>query len=349
MIDASQQNLDVAKARLTPWMLIQTYNEDDWEVFVLEWMEGFDPPYAHVIKLAGAGDKGRDVIGYLGDPQSACEWDSYQCKHYATSLAPAHVYKELGKLCVYTHRGDFSVPRRYRFVAPRGVGVKLHDLLKHPEKLRQALIENWSKYCENDISDSEAFPLTGSLADYVAAFDFKRVWYLTPHELLNQHQKTKYWSQRFPVEPPIRPDVVPPPDKVQDHELRYLTKLMAAYSDHAKQTFTSIDDLAAQPKLDKHLRRSRGYFYAAEALARFSRDQFKPGAFEGIKQHVFDGVADTTMASHADGLQCVVAVTDAAAQLLLPQSDLSPYVGPADKKGVCHHLANDDKLDWVEP
>ena len=90
--------------------------------------------------LGGAGDKGRDVVGYLGDPQTACEWDSYQCKHYDHPLMPTDIYTELGKLCVYTNRGDFTVPRRYRFVAPRGVGVKLHDMLRNAEKLREALI-----------------------------------------------------------------------------------------------------------------------------------------------------------------------------------------------------------------
>ena len=261
---------------------------------------------------------------------------------------PSDVYTELGKLCVYTHRGDFTVPRLYRFVAPRGVGVKLHDMLKNPEKLRNALIENWSEYCEKKISASDAFPLMGELAKYVAAFDFTRVWYLTPQEVLNQHRKTKHWTRRFPGEPPIRPDPTPPPVDVQQHELVYLTKLLGAYADHTKQSVNCVEDLKCLPKLEKHLQRSRSYFYSAEALARFSRDQFKPGAFEGVKQHIFDGVVDTTMAAYADGFQCVLAVTDAAAKLPLPQSDLNPYVSPADKKGFCHHLANDDKLDWVQ-
>ena len=145
----------------------------------------------------------------------------------------------------------------------------------------------------------------------------------------------------------VRPGCPPPPDDPQGHELVYLKKLLGAYSDHANQPVTSIDDLKALPKLETHLRRSRGYFYTAEALARFSRDNLNPGAFESARQHVFDGVADATMGDHADGFQCVLAVTEAAAKLPLPKSDLEPYVAPADKKGICHHLANDDKLDWM--
>jgi hypothetical protein len=311
--DASQQKVDVAKAGLTPVRLIQTYSSEDWEDFILEWTEGFETAYQHVTKLAGAGDKGRDVVGYLGDPQANCEWDSYQCKHYDHPIIPTEVYVEVGKLCVYTHRGDFTVPRRYRFVAPRGVGVKLHDMLRHPEKLRQELIDNWAKYCEKEISKSQDFPLTGALADYVNKFEFTRLWYLTPQEILNQHQKTKHWKRRFPGEPLIRPACPPPPADPQGHELVYLKKLLGAYSDHVNQSLTCIDDLKALPKLETHLRRSRGYFYTAEALARFSRDNLNPGAFEDVRQHVFDGVADATMDDHADGFQCVLAVTEAAA------------------------------------
>jgi hypothetical protein len=130
MSDATHVKLDVAQSGLTPWKLIQTYSPAEWEDFIVEWSEGFTPAYFQVVKLGGAGDKGRDVIGYLGDPQTACEWDSYQCKHYDHALMPSEIYGELGKLCVFTHRGDFSVPRRYRFVAPCGVGTSLHDLLK---------------------------------------------------------------------------------------------------------------------------------------------------------------------------------------------------------------------------
>ena len=240
-----------------------------------------------------------------------------------------------------------SSPAPYRFVAPRGVGVKLHDMLKNPEKLRKALIENWSEYCEQKISASDAFPLMGNLAAYVAAFDFTRVWYLTPQEVLNQHRKTKHWTRRFPGEPPIRPDPTPPPVDVQQRELVYLTKLLGAYADHTKQSVSCVEDLQDVCRSWRSTFSVRGVTSTPRKPSHDSRvDQFKPGAFEGVKQHIFDGVVDTTMAAYADGFQCVLAVTDAGAKLPLPQSDLNPYVSPADKKGFCHHLANDDKLDW---
>lgn len=51
MPDAEQTKLDVAQSGLTPWKLIQTYSPDEWEHFIVEWSEGFQPAYQQVIKL----------------------------------------------------------------------------------------------------------------------------------------------------------------------------------------------------------------------------------------------------------------------------------------------------------
>jgi hypothetical protein len=125
MAAAGQTKLASAQPGITPWKVIQMYSPDEWEEFTEEWSKGFDPPYHQVVRLGGAGDKGRDVVGYTGPPQDGrTKWDSYQCKHYDHPLRPTDIYCELGKLCVYTHRGDFSIPRKYRFVAPKGAGTK---------------------------------------------------------------------------------------------------------------------------------------------------------------------------------------------------------------------------------
>lgn len=348
MPEAASTRIDVQQAGLTPWKLIQLYSPDEWEDFIVEWTEGFDPPYHSVVRLGGAGDKGRDVIGYAAAPQTDPDWDNYQCKHYDHALRPTDVYTELGKLCVYTFRGDYTVPRGYRFVAPRGVGTKLHDYLKKPDLLRTELYRNWDEYCRKKISDAEEFPLTPDLTKYIDAFDFRRVWFLTPQDILNQHQKTKYWPRRFKLEPPIRPPSSEPPPAVQPHELGYVSCLLDAYADHLGEKSLEVTDLGRSPALDSHFRRSRGYFFSAEALNRFSRDHLQRNAFESVKQDVYDGVVDVTLCDHKDGFQCLLQATQAAASLDLPASDLKPYVAPSDKKGICHHLANDRRIAWVK-
>jgi len=333
---------------LTPLKVVQTYSPEDWEAFIEEWTEGFEPPYTQVVRIGGAGDLGRDVIGHLGDPRIR-PWscDIYQCKHYAHPLQPAESYIELGKLCVYTHRGEYPVPRRYRFVPPRGVGPGLYNLLNYPDKLKAQLVANWDQYCRKGLSKTEKFPLTGALKAYVDAFDFSVVGFLQPAEVLKQHQRTIHWHRRFRTEPPIRPQPPDAPRDIQSHEMPYLTCLLGAYADHLRRP-VAMADLPALPSFLKHLKSARGYFFSAEALDRFSRDHFTPGAFKTVKRHVYDAVIDVSLMVHADGFACLHEVMKQAAVMALPLSDLLPYLWPADRKGICHHLANDGELTWVK-
>jgi hypothetical protein len=325
--------------------LIQTFTADEWEDFIEEWTDGFNPPYHQVVRLGGAGDMGRDVIGHLADTRP-CPCDVYQCKHYDHPLRPSEAYLELGKLCWYTHSKEYPVPQRYRFVPPRSVGPALYNLINYPDKLRAQLIANWDKYCLKGITEKSDTPLVGKLKTCVEAFDFSIVGFLTPKEVIEQHRRTNHFHRRFKVDPPVRPEPDAAPVALHASELRYIASLLDAYTDHLKRPIT-VDDLAGLPKFAKHFSQARGYFFSAEALARFSRDHFTAGAFDKVKQHVFDGIVDVTMISHADGLACLHEVMKQASAMALPSSDLLPYVWPADRKGICHHLANDGTLAWV--
>jgi hypothetical protein len=347
MADAPDLPLLPNQPGLTPLKLIQTYSPEEWEAFIEEWTEGFDPAYVQVVRIGGAGDMGRDVIGHF-EPSEVrprpC--DVYQCKHYDHPLTPTDAYLELGKLCVYTQRGDYPLPRRYRFVPPRGIGPKLYNLLNYPDKLRGQLIAHWDQYVTKKVSDSGEFPLIGALKTYVEGFDFTIVSDVTPKEVLTQHQRTRYWHHRFKIDPPVRPQPPSVPAAVQPNELAYVSCLIHAYSNHLNRPVV-LSDLDGLPSLLKHFSQARGDFFSAEALNRFSRDNFAAGAFDAIKKHVYDGVIDITCIAHADGFACLIDVLKQAAALLLPASDLTPYVWPADKKGICHHLANEGSLLWV--
>ncbi len=337
----------VCPSTVTPEKLIQLLTEDEWEQFVLEWSEGFDPKYAHVDRIGGAGDKGRDVVGYSDSDLSVSPIDLYQCKHYAHPLRPSDIWVELGKLCVFTQRGDYRIPRHYRFVAPKGVGTSLATLLVKPDELRQQLVANWADKCETKISTKQSFPLTGELLAYVQSFDFRIVGYIPVLRILDQHRRTPYWHQRFKRDLPSRPSPDAAPSGVQSHELRYVAQLMEAYSDHLKASVPSPEALTA-PELREHFSRARNDFYMADSLNRFYRDQFPLGAFEHVMKQVYDGVVETALAEHANGYRRVIATTQQAVNVPLAGSDYSPYVEAGDKKGLCHHLANADKIKWVQ-
>jgi hypothetical protein len=101
--------------------------------------------------------------------------------------------------------------------------------------------------------------------------------------------------------------------------------------------------------LARHYHRQRETFYHAEALRNFARDTVPPGTFEELQGEVHAGVVDVSDASHADALLRLNAVTQAAAQLPLTANGLISVTKVQDKKGICHQLANEDKLKWKKP
>ncbi len=136
------------------------------------------------------------------------------------------------------------------------------------------------------------------------------------------------------------------PETIEAYETVYTKKLFSAYSEHSGASIQTPKDFAGHPKLRKHFNRSREAFYHSESLRVFVRDKTEPGTFESLQDEVCDAVADTCDSDHRDGLARVVAVTDKAQSLKLDAHPLSPSTFPRDLKGICHQLANEDRLDW---
>jgi len=329
---------------IPPIERIKLFSPSQWEAVVDEWASSL-PDYKLVERAGGAGDMGCDVIATVDPANPNGNWDNYQCKHYDHPLAPSDIWVELGKLCYYTHIGEYSVPHAYRFVAPHGIGTKLLNLLKRPEKLREELIDNWSSKCTTKITSTMSVPLEGTLLAHVQSFDFSRIGHVPTLKLIEQHQKTPYFAVRFGLGLPPRPASPTPPPEIAVGETRYVSQLLDAYGDNQQTAYASPDALI--PAHQRHLRRARESFYCAEALRSFSRDTLPDGAFENLQDQILDGVIDTAEADHDCGLTRVNATTAQATNLNLTSSALLGRVEPSDRKGVVHQLANDDRLIWV--
>lgn len=329
---------------IPPIERIKLFSPSQWEAVVDEWASSL-PDYQLVERAGGSGDMGCDVIATVDptDPNSA--WDNFQCKHYDHPLAPSDIWVELGKLCYYTHIGAYSVPRSYRFVAPQGIGTKLLNLIKRPEKLREGLVANWPVKCANQITSTTNVPLEGALLAHVQAFDFGLVGHVPTLQLIEQHQKTSYFAVRFGLGLPPRPASPIPPHAIATSETRYVAQLLEAYGDNQRTVYSTPKVLT--PTHQRHLRRARESFYCAEALRNFSRDTLPDGAFENLQTQILDGVIDTAEDDHACGLTRVNATTAQATSLSLTSSALLGRVEPNDRKGVVHQLANEDRLIWV--
>ena len=333
---------------VSPADRIKLYDADQWEEFIKEWAESLSSEYCHVERLGGAGDQGRDVIACTAEPNTDCPWDNYQCKHYRNSLAPNDIWCELGKLCYYTFERAYLVPRKYYFVAPQGVGVKLYDLLSKPEKLKRELISKWDTKCKSKIVSNKQVVLEGAFKRPVENFDFSIVWYKKISEIIEQHKKTSHYITRFGEGLPPRPVPESPPPGIQKNEARYVNQLLGAYSDASNEDITSVDKLESGDYLyRRHFDRSRERFYCAESLRVFSNDTLPQGEFEKLQDEVYDGVIDTVDSDHDNAFEKVKATTVRAMSLAIHSHPLKDCLRNNDKSGICHQLVNDSKLTWV--
>ncbi len=326
---------------------VKTFSEDEWEDFIAEWATCLTSIYHKVFRCGGAGDMGRDVVAHTAEPAEGKAWDNYQCKHYDHPLMPSDIWTELGKLAYYTHIGVFSIPRMYYFVAPQDVGTTLARLIERPEELRNGLIQNWPRYCLSKIRNSTT-ELTAALKSHISSFPFDRVTFIPTLKVIEQHQQTRWHVQRFGGGLPDRPR--PPkvaPAGIGHNELKYVSQLLAAYSESQGVTITE-SDVPDHPTLHRHFLLSRASFYSAEALSSFSRAWLPPGEFQRLQEEIENGVQETYMDQYVDGFEKVKAVTKAAVNLPLTDHALLPVMEPPDKRGICHQLVEADRMKWVE-
>ena len=331
-----------------PLEIIKIYPEDEWEQFVREWLEGIRGKYTDVRRAGGSRDKGRDVIGYVQAMNACGPWDNYQCKHYAHALHPGDLWKELAKLCFYTFDNKYTVPRAYYFVAPWGVGPEAILLFENPANLKAGLIARWEKGDLLRIGKQEIV-LEGERRKHVEQFDFSVVKDLPPSQIIEGHRETRYFASRFGGGlvrlPPDKADV---PEDIAPVESRFVEQLLQAYGDYLSQDLATAAALKDHPALKKHFDRQRTHFYLAELLRNFTRDNIpEDGCFERLQEAIYDGVIDTAEADHQDGFERLKKTIEVARAIQIDSHPLRECLEGYHRSGVCHQLANDDRLTWV--
>lgn len=333
---------------IPPIERIRIFCDSQWEDFILEWANSLRQQYALVERCGGAGDMGRDVIAHVSQ-ENGCPWDNYQCKHYDHPLAPSDIYRELGKLAYYTYTNEFTYPRAYYFVAPQGVGTKLANYLRQPQKLKELLLENWDSHCSNKITSKAPIFLDEPLKRYIQQLDFSIISYIPPLKIIEQHSTTPYHVARFGGGLPERPTSAIPPQAPEIYELGYVSKLLEAYGDHLRESISAPSDIDNEQELKEHFADSRIQFYSAESLRSFSRDYLPPGEFEKLQNEVHDGIRDDIRDDHPSGYKRVMAVVKTARNLQLTSHPLISKLTVRDRGGICHQLANDkDEVRWVK-
>jgi len=334
--------------KLTPQTLLKTYENKEWEFFTEEYAGGLIQEYVSVLRTGGAGDKGIDVAAFKTDQDFDGGWDNYQCKHYDHPLAPGDVILEIGKVIYYSWRKEYTVPDKYFFVCPYGVGTTLAKFLRGKEEgLRKLVLEKWSEKCEKHITSAERITLEPKLKSYIEQFDFKIFKDITVLKLLEVHRRTPYYHTRFGGGLPDRPEKDTPPTHIADTEAVYIAKLLNAYGEYLQLSECKMEDLEANVPLKQHLQKARIQFYSAESLNKFSRDYLPAGEYERLQDFIFEGIENIILSNHQHGFERVKQAVQEAYRIQIDSHPLKERLEPLDRAGICHQLANNDRLKWT--
>ena len=332
---------------IPPLERVKSFSPEAFEAFIAEWaIACVKTVYKDVYRIGGSGDKGRDVISEYENG----DYDYFQCKRYDKKLMPGEYWVEFGKLCYFTFNKDIPLPRKYYIIASQGLGSKMLTLIKDPEKIREGLKAYWVDKCENKIVKGTHVVLEGNLEKYINNFNFKIVDYYSIEKIIEEHRHTNYFYFRFGGNlKPVRTIAVLPPEKIEKVETKYIMKIFDAYSDY-KKIHIKMEILNKFPDLFKDFKRQRSNFYSAESLKRCIRDIFtNENEFENLKNEMYSGIVDFIEGDFSNGYDKLKKTMHEATMVNLSVSvvdrDLH-FVSNDDKKGICHHLANDGQLNW---
>ena len=326
---------------------ILAMDDADLERFVRRWVKVMtNPAYHHVERFSGAGDMGRDVVGFLTKDLHEGLWHNYQCKQLGRRNLGVNVaLLELGKIIHFSHQGEFTLPEQYTFVAPRGLSRPLEALIFNPTKLKQALIDQWDECCAKKIEKRKTIPLAPDLLTHLHKFNFAGVRRKSIDDILADDAAKPAMSEMFGSDPGAPPRAVVPP-QIAPIELRYADELCRAYGDRDKCSYCR-DDIVVHASHGQHFSEQRERFYAADAFRRFYRDNTLEEAIAALEDEVYHGVIEKHREPHADALTRVNAVMGHAATIA-PGGPLARHAWVQVKQGICHHFINDERItSWM--
>ena len=323
---------------------ILALDDTELEQFVRDWVDSKKSAHVTVTRFSGTGDLGRDVVIFLSPMKHEGAWHNYQCKQYGKTLPTATALCELGKILYYSWKGEFSVPEKYFFVAPRGVNRNLETLIFNPSKLKEELIQQWDKYCATRIMEGHSITLDTDLEQLIRNFDFSTVGRLNLDDIVNDPTATSTLYKWFGADPGPAPLGEVPPS-ILPSELPYINQLVNAYGKREGKPIANHEDVLSFPGHSAHLSIQRERFYDADAFKRFYRDNTDQLVISTFERDIFHGVVDTCNAKHPDALDRVNAVMAQAANLQ-PSGPLAKHARIPVKQGICHHFANEDHLKW---
>ncbi len=330
--------------RMTPEQMIYFYSPEEWEDFIREWATTLS--YVQIKRLGGPNDHGVDVAGFKTERGFEGAWDCFQGKHYDDALRPSDAHPEILKVLHNVVQGYYLLPDQYVFIAPKGCGSTLNRRLSKPAELCSEFVKALDS--GGTLTKHLSAEEIQGIRDRAQATDFSLFRSLELPDLIRAHQSTSYHPGRFGTALPARPLIDRPPVEHALVEATYVNKLVDVYRELEPTACSDPSSVIAHPRYGAHLQRQRESFYSAEALRVYARDAVPEGTFEALQEDIYDGVIEVVEARHENGMGRLGAVLNQSVQIELAAHALISVSRLNDRKGICHMLANADRLTWVE-
>lgn len=312
------------------------------EKLIRSWADSQKSLYCSVVRKAGAGDMGRDVVGYFTENKDEGNWVNYQCKQYAKALPTDQGMLEIGKILYYAFKEKFTVPIKYFFVAPRGVNKNLDEYISNPSKFKSELISSWDKYCKSKIIKNVEIPLSQDLLNFINTYNFSSINIIDIDYIVEDEKFRHILVNWFGGELLPAPEAKVP-ETIDESEKKYIEHILDAYGDRDNTTYNEVKDISGELVFDFEMQRER--FYSAEAFKCFYRDNTVEGILKKFENEIFKGVYSTSIKTHNNAFECMCGVLEQAASIQ-PSGKLAIHAKIDVKQGYCHHFVNADKLKW---
>ena len=318
-------------------------DDKDLEVFIHRWVARQVKKYPDHHLFGNASDLGRDAVGFLSLNRHDDEWDNFQCKMLSRTVDDGTMHEEIGKILFHASEGEFTPPRRYSFVAPKGFNRKAEKLLYSPSFFKQQMLDEWDKRCAKRIRSGPPIPLSENLRAVIEAYPFEHIFGIDLPKILTMDDIKLVLADAFGDDPGDAPTGIVPVE-ISDTE-GYVQQLIGIYSDDERRAFADAAEVLRHAKHGPNLTMQRRRYFDADAFRRYFRDNLDPEHIEKFSDEILSSVFD--LYASTSGIDRLNQVMKCAGSL--PVSGIFGRHNRATaqvKQGTCHHLANDGVLPW---
>ena len=204
--------------------------------------------------------------------------------------------------------------------------------------------------CSSDMKGKMAdLAENGTVAKFLAdAFLESLAWANSAPQSVSRRKTEPSRKDRPLRRPSVPPDIAP-------QEMPYVDALMRVYEEIEGTHSIGPSNIDAYPNHQKHFKRQRSDYYAAEELRRGLRDAYEEpddDQFRALEDEVYDGVIDTYECEYGSGMDRLRHTLKQSVQISADKCFATRdtfWIGNSEKKGMCHILVNDEKIrGWLD-